>query len=155
MPERGGIETLVEGAAALGVSRIVPMVCAYCQERWWERTWPTHAARLDRKMIAAAKQSLNPWLTALAAPVRFEAALAAASGRLVAADQEGSGVQNLHPTAGTVRTVDAFVGPPGGFSPGERDALDRLGAVRLRLSPNRLRTELAAIALAARVMAPG
>jgi 16S rRNA (uracil1498-N3)-methyltransferase len=152
MPERTAFELLVECVTALGAVRIVPVVCEYCQEQWWKHSWEKHAARLERKMISAAKQSLNPYLPVLGPPAGFSDALGGVTGTLVVADRRPYEPCDVAWPA-AAEHVDAFVGPPGGFSPRELAALADRRAVPVAVSHHRLRTELAAIALAALLMA--
>ncbi len=145
LPERDRFELLVEHVTPLGVTAIVPLVCEFCQEQWWRGKWAKHAERLERKMVAAVKQSLNPFLPALSPPRPFAEALQSAEGVIALADEQGG---PLPDAVRGVPSISAFVGPPGGFSPSEIDALRTRGALPVCLSPNRLRTELAATCLA-------
>jgi RsmE family RNA methyltransferase len=100
-------------------------------------------------MIAAAKQSWNPHLPRLADPVGFDETPAGLAGQAVVADPDGMRAGELAERCGEAEEFSCFVGPPGGFSPGELAGLREAGAVGLWLSPYRLRTEDAAAAMAA------
>jgi 16S rRNA (uracil1498-N3)-methyltransferase len=153
MPEREGFEQALDAAAVLGVRRVVPLVCEYSQDRWWSDAWEKYADRFSRKLIAGLKQSLGAWMPELSQPVLFADGLAAAGNALVVADGEGLSPGDALPKLAAQNRIDCFVGPPGGFSPQELQALTERRAIAVRLSANRLRTELAAELLCGLVLA--
>lgn len=146
LPDRAAFETCIGDLTALGVARITPLVCRYCQPGWWERSAGAEklSERFRNKMIAALKQSLYPHLPRLDPPLPFEAIGSAFSGSCLVADPAGktlfSEVQDTPQTC--------LVGPPGGLAPEESAILKTLGAVFVKLAPTRLTTELAAAVLA-------
>jgi 16S rRNA (uracil1498-N3)-methyltransferase len=153
LPDRDAFEESLTNLAALGVDRIIPMVCRFCQHAWWDR-WDKYADRLRRKMIAGIKQSLNPWLPQLTQPQSFAQATGAMSDfqACLVADSTGMPLrQAVMPLAGA-RQVACFVGPPGGFSPEELSILQTRASALVRIGPYRLRTELAAVVLCASVV---
>jgi len=174
LPRREAFERVLENLVPLGVSSITPMICRHCQGQWWEKKYANSEARFGRIMISAMKQSLSPFLPALNAPTPFDTALANVRGGLVFADEHGERIADTAETVGKAGSVSCFVGPPGGFAPVELETLRGLAHTRgaaghglsaiedapraspafslaLRLSPYRLRTELAAAALASAV----
>jgi 16S rRNA (uracil1498-N3)-methyltransferase len=153
MPEREGLEQILDAAAVLGVRSVVPLVCEYCQDRWWSGAWEKLTDRFSRKLIAGLKQSLGAWMPEISQPASFESGLAAAANTLVVADEKGKSPVDALTMLGPQTRIDCFVGPPGGFSPSELQALADRQALAVRLSANRLRTELAAELLCGLVMA--
>lgn len=149
MPDKNPFEEVLSTLIPFGVASIVPVECGYCQSPWWARRWEKRRERFRRKMIAAAKQSWNAHLPELADPIGFQEALGAVSGRAVFADPDGMRAGEIAEGSGETEEFSCFVGPPGGFSPGEREGLREAGARGLWLSPYRLRTEHAAAAMAA------
>ena len=139
--ERG--DWLVEKLAELGVSELVPVET--------QRTrWPaTHRReRWERLATAALRQSRAAWRLRIAAAVELGAGLAGiGAGERWLADPRGT------PGAGmSVRPdqpMTGAVGPSSGFSDDELKLLASNGFVSVRLAPIRLRTETAAVALAA------
>lgn len=133
---------LVEKAVELGVTRIVPLDT----ERSLSvagRYRDKHRDKLERRAQEAIKQSGNPWLPELAAPLpldRFVAAEHAAARWL--ADADGGAVRAPGPGAG----LAIAVGPEGGFTQRERAALVDAGFVPVRLGPHVLRFDTAAVA---------
>jgi 16S rRNA (uracil1498-N3)-methyltransferase len=107
-------------------------------------------------MVAGIKQSLNAWLPELTAPMEFGEALEMVRGcdprRCIVADADGAPFGSTVDIIMDSSNVACFVGPPGGFSPGEMDAFKSLGFVFVKIANTRLRTELAAIVLCAQLI---
>jgi 16S rRNA (uracil1498-N3)-methyltransferase len=136
---------LVEKAAELGVSRVVPLET----ERTAgvaTRVGGAHRDKLARRALEATKQSGACWSPEIGAPEPFAGFIAQAhSGTLWLTDGEGA-----PPEVGTGE-VTVLVGPEGGFTPAERAAAAAAGWTPVSLGPNVLRYETAAIAAAAHV----
>jgi 16S rRNA (uracil1498-N3)-methyltransferase len=150
LPEKSAFEIILEHASALNIREIVPIVCDFCQEKWWDNTWEKLASRLNAVLVSGLKQSLSTWLPKLAKPFPFAGCLQKAPKPILYADMAGikiaaSLIQSTEP-------VSCFVGPPGGFSEQELGLLKDAGANGIALSPHRMRTELACIALASAVL---
>ncbi len=147
LPDRDAFERLIDQIVPLGVGSLVPLVSARSQHRWWHPKWNKHRERFRRKMIVAMKQALHPFLPELAPPVSFDDVMGAVQGPAVLADDEGQSPHELDSSLFSTETVSVIVGPPGGFAPEELRLLRDYPALPVRLSPNRLRTELAAVLL--------
>jgi 16S rRNA (uracil1498-N3)-methyltransferase len=157
LPAKEAFGELCESLAALGASRIIPLECEYCQDRWW-LAWEKHGQRLLKKMIAGIKQAKSAWLPHLSAPQLFAGAQgegAGAGALVLAADESGVPFIDVIDRIRDAAAVSCFVGPPGGFSPKEIDQLKSAGAVFVSLSQNRLRTEVAALVLCGMIIAVG
>jgi 16S rRNA (uracil1498-N3)-methyltransferase len=152
LPEKEAYGDLCQSLAALGASRIIPLECEYCQDRWWQ-AWEKQAQRLTKKMIAGIKQAKNTWLPLLCAPQPLAGALGQGAGALMlAAYESGVPFADVIDRIKNAAAVSCFVGPPGGFSPKEIDQLKSAGAIFVSLSKSRLKTELAAMMLCGCVM---
>jgi 16S rRNA (uracil1498-N3)-methyltransferase len=149
LPQREAFEAAIQALAPLAVSYITPVVCAHCQIQWWKNKWKKHNARFQRLAIASLKQSLSAYLPIIREPAAFENAVSHAEGVLVYGDSSGNKLDALAPTLANAQSISCFVGPPGGFSNEEIQALKAKQARALRLSSLRLRTELAAAVMAA------
>jgi len=157
LPDRDQFEEALTGLSALGAATIIPVVCSYCQEPWWQQ-WEKRHERLRRKMIAAIKQAQNPWLPDVIRPQSFAETIsmfdtqgAPGSVRIVA-DWHGAGLATVMQKVKQIEHVDCFIGPPGGFSPQELSQLFSINFNRIRLARYRLRTELASVVLCAQIM---
>lgn len=143
-PERGRADWLVEKLAELGVERFQPLACEGAP-------WPAGEARIERwnrLAIAALRQSRRSFLMEVRSPVSVEAALEAIErpascwvgdpgGRPAGADVHAAGLQIL------------AIGPFGGFRARERGRLEAAEFAPICLADGRLRTETAALSMAA------
>ena len=136
--ERG--DWLIEKLAELGVGRFVPVDTARASWRG------TRRERWERLATAALRQSRGAWRIELSEPRALADAVADAGGDRWLADPEGDPPGPSAPGA-VERT--GCVGPSPGFTPEERDALRAAGFRPVRLAAARLRTETAALAMAA------
>ncbi|MBS3762856.1 MAG: 16S rRNA (uracil(1498)-N(3))-methyltransferase [Planctomycetes bacterium] len=148
LPDKTRFDQMLELLVPLGIRSVTPVECKYCQKKWWTKRWGKKEERFQRKIVASAKQSWNARFPRLSSPLSFEVSLERASGELLLADPEGTKIEDVELRSGTTNSYSCFVGPPGGFSPDEKEALETNGAVKIWISPFRLRTELAAAILA-------
>jgi 16S rRNA (uracil1498-N3)-methyltransferase len=147
-PERGRADWLVEKLAELGVARFQPLECRAA-------SWPAGRARAERwkrLAIAALRQSRRTFLMEIAEPATVEEAIAAMERPATCwvGDPAGGPLARARaPRARPAQTETGAIGPSGGFEALERERLAAEGFVALRLADGRLRTETAAISLAA------
>lgn len=136
---------LAEKAAELGVTVLAPLKT--------ERTRSVaagirdgHVAALQRRARQATKQSGAPWEPLVIAPVdvKFAGTQGEPEYRWLA-DATGEPPPQLPPGVPVV----VVVGPEGGLVPSEREIFLEAGFRRVRLAPDLLRFETAAIAAAA------
>ncbi|WP_418276530.1 16S rRNA (uracil(1498)-N(3))-methyltransferase [Isoptericola jiangsuensis] len=147
----------VEAAVEVGVDAVVPWQADRSVVVWrGPRAVKSHA-RWESVVRAAVKQSRRAWLPPVAEHVTT-AGLVARTRQVLAA---GGGVVVLHeeattpladvplpaptadPSPGAAPELLLVVGPEGGISPTEVDALAAAGAVAARLGPHVLRTSTA------------
>jgi 16S rRNA (uracil1498-N3)-methyltransferase len=139
------MEFIAEQCAELGVSGLVPV----STERSVRRLGETRLERMRRIAVEAMKQSLGVYLPTIDSVKAFDDALAMLSVfDLVIVASEGERRHRLKDAVGTSRPgkVALWVGPEGGFTPGELDGLVGCGAKPFGLGDLRLRSETAAIA---------
>ena len=123
-------EWVTQKLTELGVDTIVPFTAARSVVRWDERKAAVNRDRLERVAREAAMQSRRCWLPVVA-PVASFADVAAFPGA-VRGDRGGAPLSLATPTV--------LVGPEGGWTDDERDALPAVG-----LGPQVLRADTAAI----------
>jgi 16S rRNA (uracil1498-N3)-methyltransferase len=146
-PQRQGY--LVEKCTELGVAAIWPVIA----DRSIGRPTPTTSEKLFRRAIEAAKQAGRAWVPQIAPPRTFSTCL-----RRIA-DFNASAITHTDASLNPFGTFLAaqpeaasllvWVGPEGGWSDAERDAVIEAGALPTTLGPTVLRTETAAVAVCA------
>jgi 16S rRNA (uracil1498-N3)-methyltransferase len=133
---------LVEQAAQLGATGVVPLETARTASVA-TRLRPAHLERVRRRARDAIKQCGSAWAPVVADPVPLPQFLASPpEGARWLAEEEGK----QFPGLGQTDAVTIAVGPEGGFTAEERSALKAAGFAPVRLGPNRLRFETAALA---------
>ena len=143
--KRTRLDWLIEKASELGVAAFVPVLTARTQpERFNE-------GRLRLLAIAASEQSERLSVPEIHLPEPLDRVLAAwpAGRHLVLCDESGAGPPVADALAGFPPPAQAalFVGPEGGFTDRELDALGKLPIVtRVGLGPRVLRAETAVLA---------
>ena len=135
-PKGDRFADLVRGLTELGVGAILPLIC----ERG-ERIPGLDRAR--RVAVEALKQCRRPVLPRIG-PVADFSTLKALPGRRIVLDPAGGPAQPGDPSPTVL-----IIGPEGGFTYDERQALLADGAVAVRLATPVLRIETAALAAAA------
>jgi 16S rRNA (uracil1498-N3)-methyltransferase len=142
IPKGDRLEWAVQKLTETGTDRIVLLHTDRSVVRWdADGGGDRVARRLDRlRRIAreAAMQSRRIWLPDIAGPVAFGDALT--SPGVCVADAGGGPPSLASPTV--------LVGPEGGWSDGEREAVAAGGISRVTLGPHVLRVETAAVAAA-------
>ncbi len=142
-PRNKNMDTVLKSATELGVAKIVPVICRYAVSR------PDASAieSWSQTLVTAMKQSGNPWLPELDAPQAFSEALTNSDedGFFGAVPQSDDLQASDFPY--TPDRLSLWVGPEGGFSPEEEQALRKKGLLPLTIGPWILRVETAVTAL--------
>lgn len=141
-PKKQKLDSLLKQSVELGVDVLVPVLCERSVVQPGESSV---GGRWTDLLFEACKQSGNPYLPAVCAPVAFADAVARARGTCSAL-VVGSNRTGIALELGNVPDVAFFVGPEGGFTDAEMDALSAAGAVPLRIGSWTLRVETAAAA---------
>ncbi len=147
-------EIFLEKAVELGVRRIVPLVTRRSEKSRLK------TVRARSILISAMKQTGRSRLVELDEPIKirkwFKNGLDGEAGLNAMCHEEADVATSL---AGLIRTIEprrkatVLVGPEGGFSPEEVEKARTLGFEIVSLGSRRLRTETAAISVAATFMA--
>jgi len=139
-------EWFLEKATEIGVDSIVPVWCRHS-----ERT-TLRPDRLERILIAAMKQSLQPFLPVLEPAISLEMFLSKKPERdyccYIAYMEPGPEGRHLFEACHPGKDTLVLVGPEGDFSPEEVERCIGVGFKAVSLGRNRLRTETAAVAAA-------
>lgn len=132
-------EWFLEKATELGVARIVPLVCEHGERSKF------NAERWQRVMLAAVKQSLNPWMPRLDEPIKFADFLAQNRLKTYLAHCELGEKPLLVTAMDPTEEICICIGPEGDFSTAEIQAARGAGYTEVSLGELRLRTETAAL----------
>lgn len=153
LPKGRGMDEVVRRCAELGVASIVPVVSERTVSRPDVETAERRLERWRAVALAAVKQSRGVFLTNVEPLAALDevGALVSGSERAFVAWEEEGGVSLLSALgrAPKPRSLLAVVGPEGGLSSSEVEALGAMGAEPVGLSRRVLRADWAAAALAA------
>ncbi len=140
----------IEKCAEMGVRSIIPFRCERSIWKGGEEEAGKKRERLERKVAAACKQSGNPWFTRIEPVATFAGLTKMLDGYdgVYLADAEGASFSEAFGSRDTSGDVIGIVGPEGGFTGMEREAILSAGAVRVSLGLNRLRSETSAFLIA-------
>lgn len=148
------METIVEKATELGVSRVVPLLTERVVSHLDSERTESKQAKWQLTAIEAIKQCGSPWLPKIDAPTKLTdvfKTLPQFDLALVASLRGGN-----HPRQWIekgLRTGCVWIGPEGDFTDAELDAIEATGAKPISLGPLVLRADTAAIASLAIVRA--
>ena len=141
-PKKQKLDSLLKQSVELGVDVLVPVLCERSVVQPGESSV---GGRWTDLLFEACKQSGNPFLPSVCPPVPFAEAVVRARGTcsalVVGSNRTGTALE-----LGNVPDVAFFVGPEGGFTDAETDALAAAGAAPLRIGSWTLRVETAAAA---------
>ena len=141
-PRRQKMDLILRQSAELGVRRIVPMIC--------ERSvalpdGDSVGGRWKELLFEACKQSGNPFLPEIASPLKFGEALSDSTLRCEARFFGSVARKDSAPVEGPVDDAAWFVGPEGGFTDAEEQAMLDSGVQPLHFGNWVLRVETAAV----------
>lgn len=138
---------LFEKSTELGVATIVPTLFKHSTVRPEAKS----AHKWRRAVVEAGKQCGELWLPHVAEPVELKDTLANRTEQVLMIGSPDYGQPLLVTLRQTSKLLDAavWIGPEGGMTDEEEEALEGIGAKRIRLGVNVLRVETAAIAAAA------
>jgi 16S rRNA (uracil1498-N3)-methyltransferase len=146
-PKGDKLETVVQKAVELGVSRIVPFESSRCIKRPSADKAEANRKRLSRIALEAAKQCGRGIVPEVALPLSFREAVAEAKltdlPLFCYEDEGGTNIKAVLEGAQAVSSISVMVGSEGGFSPDEASAARESGMISVGLGPRILRCETA------------
>ena len=153
-PKGDKLETVMQKAVELGVGAVVPVVTSRSVARPDDKSAKKRLERWQRISLEAAKQSGRGRVPEIGELCDFRAMLSRVhSHGLFIYCYENGGQPLSRLLAGSPSDIGLFIGPEGGISAGEADALDASGAFPATLGSRILRTETAPVAALAVIMA--
>ncbi len=142
-PRKQKMDFLLKQMAELGVWRIVPILCARSVVQPEKDSFPSE--RWENLLFEGCKQSGNPFLPGIMPPLDFAEAVSEAGKRCTSCFF-GSPRENEPEKRVSAESIALFVGPEGGFSTEEENAMMEAGFAPLRIGRWTLRVETAAVA---------
>lgn len=133
------ISFILQKATELGAGAFLPY---FSQTSAKFKLSPSKRQRWEKIIKEACRQSERLWIPQLKAPVSLDELVASPFGLKFLASSTGKTNLTLHPTP---ETMLCLVGPEGGFKSKENETFLKNRFNLIRLSPNLLRTETAAI----------
>jgi 16S rRNA (uracil1498-N3)-methyltransferase len=144
------MDTIIQKATELGVSRIAPIITQYCVVRLDDERIAKRLAHWERIARSACEQSGRHLPPEILEPIAFEEYLRSngtRGPRLMLDPHASTDAMRTLPT--TISAVDIIIGPEGGFGPRDEAVATEYAIHRLRVGPRVLRADTAAIAACA------
>lgn len=137
---------MVEKLAEIGVDEIRPLIFARTDEKYS----PAMLKKWQRIALQALKVNKKLWPTSIYPPVSLQEWVESVESMENAGSKMLLHVGGATASPGNIcRPVTAIIGPPGDFLPGEKEWLKEKGFVEIKINDAILKTETAAISIAA------
>ncbi|MGN0527453.1 MAG: 16S rRNA (uracil(1498)-N(3))-methyltransferase [Acutalibacteraceae bacterium] len=146
------MDTIVKQAVEMGVSRIVPVVSTNCVSRPDDKALKKKIDRWQKIANEASGQSGRGILPEVTNAISFSETVKSAAGDDICYFFYELGTEPMKKIEDSVKTVSVIIGPEGGFTQKEAEAVTNAGAVCATLGPRILRAETAPVAALANIM---
>lgn len=156
LPKADKMDFIAQKLTELGAAALVPVRMERCVVKLDAKDGTKRRERLEKIAREAAKQCGRGLPMAVSEPLAWREALArmAAHDALLIPweDARGARMKDVFAARPDARDIGIVIGPEGGMSPEEVDAMLEIGGQTLTLGPRILRTETAAVVSAALAM---
>lgn len=156
LPKADKLDFIAQKLTELGAAALAPVRMERCVVRLDARDGEKRRERLEKIAREAAKQCGRGMPLRVEAPLDWKPALAAMARHELLLipweDARGLRLRDAWESAPGARDIGIVIGPEGGMSPGEVEAMLAVGGRTVTLGPRILRTETAAVVSAALVM---
>lgn len=156
LPKADKLDFIAQKLTELGAAALVPVRMERCVAKLDARDGKKRRERLEKIAREAAKQCGRGLPLAVSEPLDWRAAQAAMAGHdlllIPWESADGYRLGDAFRDAPRARDIGIVIGPEGGMSPGEVEAMARVGGKAVTLGPRILRTETAAVVSAALAM---
>jgi 16S rRNA (uracil1498-N3)-methyltransferase len=132
------MEWFLEKATEIGIDEITPVICDRSERR------QINMERFEKVLVAAMKQSMNPWLPLLNEPESFINFVKTNNSGYIAHCNKGEKIL-LKKILNTNKNYTILIGPEGDFTPEEIQLANDNGWQNISLGESRLRTETAGL----------
>jgi 16S rRNA (uracil1498-N3)-methyltransferase len=141
------MDLILQKATELGVSAVMPVVAERTEVKLDADRAEKRVAHWRSVMVSACEQSGRARIPSLSAPLPLFQAISTPRDPSLQLTLDPFGETSLATLpAPTTASVTIAIGPEGGWSPRDREALRAAGFIGLRLGPRILRTETAGLA---------
>lgn len=141
------MDLILQKATELGVAAVVPVIAERTEVKLDAERAEKRVAHWRSVMVSACEQSGRARIPSLSAPLPLLQAITAPAGESLRLTLDPFGETSLATLAVPTGTpITIAIGPEGGWSPRDREALRATGFIGLRLGPRILRTETAGLA---------
>ncbi len=151
LTKKRNMALMMEKLSELGADQVVPIIC----ERTDEKYSPSMLEKWERIALQSLKVNKRPWVTEISPPVRLEKLAQQFDGEDIPGLSGSLTRTVLHAEGKPLRPGEikapmlCIIGPPGGFTETERQSLRQQGYVEIKINDGILKTETAAISIAA------
>ena len=140
------MDLILQKATELGVAAFIPVMAERTEVKLDAERAEKRVAHWRSVVASACEQSGRARLPTLSAPAALADAARAVGADATKLTLDPTGEVSLATVGITGGSVVVAIGPEGGWSPRDRDALSAAGFTGLRLGPRILRTETAGLA---------
>ncbi|MHB1314979.1 MAG: 16S rRNA (uracil(1498)-N(3))-methyltransferase [Christensenellales bacterium] len=154
LPKQGKMETILQKCTELGAEKFVAVAFSRCVVRLDEKDGAARRQRWQKTAGEACKQSGRALIPEVAGPLSFEKSLEMMSRHdLLLVAYEGETERGLSAALKEIPlNIGIVIGPEGGLSYGEVEAMEKAGGVTVCLGKRILRTETAGMAVLSALM---
>ncbi len=156
LPKADKLDFIAQKLTELGAARLAPVKMERCVVKLDGRDGEKRRERLQKIAREAAKQCGRGQPLEAVAPMNWREALEAMKAHdallIPWEDARGTGMKDVFAELPDAKDIGIVIGPEGGMSPEEVDAMLQLGGRTVTLGPRILRTETAAVVTAALAM---
>ena len=150
LPKADKMELIVQKAVELGAEAIVPVAMSRCVVQLDQKDARKKQERWQRIAREACKQSCRCMTPEVACPISFKELLKRLEQHSAAIvpweDAQGYGLRQLQHDRPELTDLAVVIGPEGGMSAEEVEAMKSAGCIPVTLGPRVLRTETAGLA---------
>lgn len=146
------MDTIVKQSVEMGVSKIVPVISTNCVSRPDDKALKKKIERWQKIANEAAGQSGRGILPEVAYAISFNETVKSAASDNICYFFYELGTEPMKKIDDGVKTISVIIGPEGGFTQKEAEAIVNAGAVCATLGPRILRAETAPVAAMANIM---
>ena len=156
LPKADKLDFIAQKLTELGAARLMPVKMERCVVKLDAKDGVKRRERLVKIAREAAKQCGRGLPMDVSEPLDWREALSQMSRHdallIPWEDARGTRLRDVHAQLPDARDIGVVIGPEGGMSPAEVDAMRAVGGRTVTLGPRILRTETAAVVAAALAM---